>query len=109
MTKELAKKMQINRISFDIAAMSGILELLLLGRLIAKLFAARPDNPSFQLLFLITEPFVALFRFLDADQPLFGAVLELSTLVSAICVPVVAYALWIIVQRMAAPADKRLS
>jgi uncharacterized protein YggT (Ycf19 family) len=53
---------------------------LLLARLIVRLFAARPDNPAFDALLGLTAPLVAPLAALDALQPRFGAVLELSTL-----------------------------
>lgn len=61
----------------------GAVEALLLARLVLRLFAARPDNPAFSTLFALTWPLVAPFAALDAGQPKFGAVLELSTL--ALC------------------------
>lgn len=64
------------------AALFGLLESLLLLRLVALLFAARPDNPWIILINVLTAPFTAPFRILDqwAGQPQFGARLELATL-----------------------------
>lgn len=70
---------------------AGALEALLLARLLARLFAARPDNPSFALLYQFTEPFVAPLNFFNYEQPIFGAVLELSTLAAILLVPALAY------------------
>ncbi len=53
---------------------------LLAARLLLRLLAARPSNPAVELLYGITGPLVAPLAALDARQPHFGAVLELSTL-----------------------------
>lgn len=66
----------------------GAIESLLLSRLVLRLLAARPENPVFAALFLLTAPLRAPLIGLDAGQPRFGAVLELSTL--AMCVLVAA-------------------
>jgi YggT family protein len=65
----------------------GALQGLLLARLVLRLFAARPDNPVVALLFSTTEVLRAPLVFLDAGQPQFGAVLELSTLVLLLVLP----------------------
>ncbi len=70
----------------------ALLEAGLLSRLILKLFAARPDNPSIAAIFAVTGPLVAPLRGLDAGQPRYGAVLEFSTLLICLIVPVVWYA-----------------
>lgn len=64
------------------AAVVGLIEGLLLLRLVALLFAARPDNSWIALLLALTVPVTAPFRLLDqwAGQPHFGARLELATL-----------------------------
>ncbi len=64
------------------AAVVGLIEGLLLLRLVALLFAARPDNSWIALLLAVTAPVTAPFRLLDqsAGQPQFGARLELATL-----------------------------
>jgi uncharacterized protein YggT (Ycf19 family) len=72
----------------------GGLGSLLLARLLLSLLAARPDNPAFQALFGLTAPLVAPLRFLDASQPRFGAVLELSTLALFVLLMVVALVVW---------------
>ncbi|HMQ33428.1 MAG TPA: YggT family protein [Chloroflexaceae bacterium] len=85
---------------------AGALEALLLARLLARLLAARPDNPAFALLYAITGPLVAPLRALDYDQPPFGAALEFSTLIMAICVPLLAYVAWVLLaMRNTGPAD----
>jgi uncharacterized protein YggT (Ycf19 family) len=75
---------------------AGALEALLLARLLARLLAARPDNPAIILLYGITGPLVTPLRALDYDQPPFGAALELSTLTMAIAVPLAAYLVWVL-------------
>jgi|GEM_PF-6328871 len=64
------------------ALVVGLLEGVLSLRLVALLFAARPDNLWTRLLLTLTEPLIIPFRILDwlAEQPQFGARLELATL-----------------------------
>lgn len=63
-----------------IAGLIGGGAALLLARLVLRLLAARPDNPVFNALFIVTAP-PRLLAFLDREQPRFGATLEFSTLV----------------------------
>ena len=65
---------------------------LLLARILLKLFAGRPENPVIGALFALTAPPPALL-FLDAGQPRFGAVLELSTLALVVLLLVTGFAL----------------
>lgn len=58
----------------------GAVEALLLARLVLRLLAARPDNPTVAVLYALTGPMVGLLAPLDSGQPRFGSVLELSTL-----------------------------
>jgi uncharacterized protein (DUF983 family) len=62
-------------------ALIGVIAGLLLTRLVALLFAARPDNPAVALLLAISAPLVAPFGWLDrlVGQPQWGARLELAT------------------------------
>lgn len=99
MTKRSTKKIQRSGSNFTAILLvwaAGALEALLLARLLARLLAARPDNPAFALLYAITGPLVAPLAALDYDQPPFGAALELSTLVMASCVPLLAYLAWVL-------------
>jgi hypothetical protein len=50
---------------------------------------------------MLTWPLVAPLAPLDAGQRHFGAVLELATLTSAICMPILAYLLWAWLDRRA--------
>lgn len=60
---------------------TGVVDTLLLTRLFVRLLAARPDNPFVAWLYQLTDPLIIKpFSLLDANQPQFGAVLELSTL-----------------------------
>ena len=70
------------------AALVGLIEGLLLLRLVALLFAARPDNPWIALLLALTAPVTAPLGMLDqwAGQPRFGAGLELATLVAMLLI-----------------------
>ena len=60
----------------------GVVEGVLLARLIGLLFAARPDNPVFETVFELSTPLVWPWAWLDrlAGQPRSGARLELATL-----------------------------
>jgi len=66
----------------DPALLLGVVEGALLARLIALLFAARPDNTLIGLILALTAPLVWPFGALDrlAGQPVYGARLELATL-----------------------------
>ncbi len=72
-----------------------MLAALLLARFMLQLFAARPENPAFALLLTLTEPLRAPLAFLDAGQPLYGAILEYSTLTAALLVLILGYLIWI--------------
>ncbi len=69
----------------------GLIEALLLVRLISKLFAVRPDQELLQFVLRVTAPLVLPFSLFDQGQPLFGARLEFSTLIVCLLIPV----LWI--------------
>ncbi len=77
------------------AVLVGLIEGLLLLRLVALLFAARPDNPWIALLLALTAPFTVPFRLLDqwAGQPRFGARLELAT-IAALLILTCGAAVW---------------
>lgn len=72
----------------------GIAEGLLLARLVLRLFAARPDNPVIAALMAVTEPARLPLAALDVAQPQFGAVLEISTLVLVVALPVLVAVVW---------------
>jgi uncharacterized protein YggT (Ycf19 family) len=74
--------------------LTGMVVMLLLARLVARLLAARPTNPTISLLYAITEPLRLPLRFLDAQQPRFGATLEFSTLALIGLLLVLGYILW---------------
>jgi hypothetical protein len=107
MTTHLAKKMQLSPrnslVPIFVVAIAGIVEALLLARLIVLLFAARPDNPSFALLLRLTAPLRAPLAFLDDGQPAFGAILEYSTLTMALLVPLLGYLAWIVLRAATVP------
>lgn len=73
----------------------GVVEGLLLLRLVALLFAARPDNPLVAGLLAITLPLTLPLTALDrwAGQPRFGARLELATVAAMLIVALVALAI----------------
>ena len=84
------------------AVLVGVLAGLLAARLVALLFAARPDNPAIGLLLALTTPLTAPFHALDqlARQPQFGARLELATLAAlTLVVAVAAVAEWTLLKR----------
>jgi hypothetical protein len=90
MTNNSSKKMHARGMILALAWAAGAAEALLLARLLARLLAARPDSPSFAALYLLTWPLVAPLAGLDRAQRQFGAVLEISTLVAAALLPVIA-------------------
>ena len=95
------------RVALLVAWSAGLLEALLLVRLVARLLAARPTHPVFALLYGITSPFVTPLAAFNFDQSPFGAVLEYATLGLIGGVPLIAYLLWLGLQivdcRFAAP------
>lgn len=70
----------MHRTLLILTSILGALEALLLARLVLRLLAARPENATFAALFVLTAPFRMPLAWLDAGQPRFGGVLELSTL-----------------------------
>jgi uncharacterized protein YggT (Ycf19 family) len=72
----------------------GAVWALLLARLLARLLAARAENATITVLYWLTEPLVAPLSRFDQGQPPFGAILELSTGILILALPVVAYVLW---------------
>jgi hypothetical protein len=84
-----------------IAWLCGALWGLLLARLVLRLFAARPDNAFVTALYNITGPLVVPLAALDAGQPRFGAVLELSTLALVVVLPAVCLLIWGLARRTA--------
>lgn len=67
---------------------AGLVAGLLLARLTALLFAARPDHPVVWSVLTLTAPLTAPFRVLDrlAGQPREGARLELATIAALLLV-----------------------
>ncbi len=90
------------RLSRSLLFAAGALEGLLVARLLLLLLAARPDNPTVAALLSLTEPIVAPLSFVDAGQPRFGAVLELSTLILVALVPFVVTTGRLLYRRLAA-------
>ncbi len=74
------------------AVLFGLLEGLLLLRLVALLFAGRPDNLWLSFVLVLTAPLTVPFHVLDqwAGQPRFGARLELATVVAMLLLALVA-------------------
>jgi hypothetical protein len=81
--------------SYLVAWGVGIIEGVLALRLLAKLLAARPEHAAIQLLYRVSDPLVAPLWSLDAGQPRFGAVLEYSTLVTALLILAGGYLVWL--------------
>jgi hypothetical protein len=111
MTNKPAKKVHVfwGNLGTAVALAAGVVEALLLARLVARLLAARPDNPSFVLLDALTAPLVASLAALNYDQPPYGAALEFSTLVMAMIVPVVGYGVWALARRAATSGARETS
>jgi uncharacterized protein YggT (Ycf19 family) len=83
----------------------GAVEALLLARFVARVFAARPDNPAIAALDALSAPLVRPLQLLDAQQPRFGSVIELSTLLLLLLLPMAGYLLWRLVAGTARPAS----
>jgi YggT family protein len=71
----------------------GIIEVLLLTRVILKLLAANPNNSFAELIYSVSQPFVALFANLFQNPAVGAGVLELTT---AIGMFVYALLAWVI-------------
>jgi uncharacterized protein YggT (Ycf19 family) len=71
----------------------GLLEVLLLFRLVLKLLAANPGAGFTSLIYQMSEPFVALFRGVFPTPGGSGSVLELFTILAMIVYAVVAWAI----------------
>ncbi len=82
----------------------GVLEALLIIRLIMKLLGANPDAGFSQLVYGITYPFVALFQGVFPNAGGRGGVLELSTLLALIVYALLA---WGIVRLIYLLAERR--
>lgn len=84
------------------AGLVGLLTGLLLVRLVALLFAARPDNPILGLLLALTAPLTAPFNTLNrlTGQPQAGARLDLAALAAIAALLVLAALLqWLSLRR----------
>lgn len=89
----------MSRIRLLLVWCAGALEALLAARLVVQLLAARPDNPFVIGLLASTDFILRPFMWLDAAQPRFGAILELSTLVLLLLIPLITALVW----RLTAP------
>jgi len=78
----------------SLTIVAGMVEGLLIARLVLRLFAARPNNPAVQVLYAVTWPVVAPFRALDAAQPRYGASLEFATLTVLVILPLLTALAW---------------
>ncbi len=82
----------------------GILEVLLLLRIVLRALGANPGNAFADLIYGLTNPFVALFSTLFAN-PVIGrtAVLELTTIVAMIVYAILAWIIgrvvWLVLSR----------
>ncbi|MGQ9549562.1 MAG: YggT family protein [Roseiflexus sp.] len=77
----------------------GIVEGVLIARLVLRLFDARPDNPVVQVVYGVTQPLIAPLHTLDARQPQYGASLEFSTLTLLLALPFIIALMWSQAQR----------
>lgn len=92
MTKKQAEKFHSLRLIWALGC--GIIEALLLTRLAIRLLAVRLESSLWEWIALGSDLLIQPLRSLDAAQPQFGAILELSTLTLAICVPMIGYLGW---------------
>jgi hypothetical protein len=97
----------IERLQLGLCLLVGTVEALLIGRLLAQLLAARPDNPAIGWLYALSDPLRAPLALLDAGQPRWGARLEFSTLVMAGIVLMIGYAVWHVLAQQAKRAEER--
>jgi uncharacterized protein YggT (Ycf19 family) len=84
------------------AGLVGLAIGLLLARIVALLFAARPDNPALELLLALSAPLAAPFAALNriTGQPQFGARLDLAALAAIAALLGIAAALhWLTLRR----------
>ncbi|MBP7693575.1 MAG: YggT family protein, partial [Anaerolineales bacterium] len=81
----------------------GLLEALIMFRVMLKLIAANPDNPFAQLVYNLSNLFVFPFMGLTAAPAAGGAVLELSSLIAMLVYALLAWAVerivWVIFYR----------
>src|SRR5215470_10482891 len=84
----------------------GVLEALLIIRLVMKLLGANPDAGFSQLIYGVTFPFVALFQGVFPNPGGSSGVLELSTLLALIVYTLVA---WGIVRLIYLLAERRIT
>ena len=94
------------RVRHTIAVLIGAVEALLLARLLLRLLAARPDNPFVAAFLWLTAPLSAPFAALDANQPRYGATLELASLALFLLLALGA-GMFVLVRRRSAPAKER--
>jgi len=93
---------------YVVAWITGMVEALLLVRIVVRLLAARPDNSAIEYLVALTDPAIEPLRFLDAGQPRFGATFEVSTLALMFIVLIAGYLVWLLVGRFI-PGAKQVS
>ena len=101
MTIKLSKRMQRQPSSLQalVAIGFGAIEALLLARLVARLLAARVENTAIATLYALSDPLIWPLATLDGGQPRFGATLEFSTFILALCVPALAFSIWKLIAR----------
>ena len=73
-------QLDLMRLRHSVVYTIGVVEALLLARLLLRLLAARPDNNFIAAFLQVTAPLIAPLAFLDAGQPHYGATLDLATL-----------------------------
>lgn len=107
--RSAARRQMARLLARGLPPLTGALVALLVARLVVRLLAARPTNPTFQMLDLLTAPLIWPVRALDAEQPRFGAVFELSTLALLLILPLIGYLAWRLCRAYAGPtADANL-
>jgi uncharacterized protein YggT (Ycf19 family) len=93
-----------NRTARVVYLILGILETLLLIRLLLRLFAANPDAWFTQFIYGLTWPFVMPFQGVFAEPGLRGSVLEFSTILAMIVYALLA---WVILAIIRIVRDRR--
>lgn len=104
------RRYSLDRVSQLIWLIFGILEGLILLRVILKLIAANPDNAFASFIYGITDPFLAPFFGLTGTPGANGVVLEIPSLIAMIIYALIAWVLvrlvWLLFDR---PATRRVS
>lgn len=85
--------LRYDHLRIEVVVLTALVVSALVARFIAHLFAGREDSAT-SVLYIMTNPFVAPFHFLDAAQPRYGAVWENAALVAVVASLLVGYGIF---------------